>query len=194
MGSNAGIKGYTLDINPTQLLQQGKNPGYMAIQQKMAWLWEMNFEMGMRVCGPFKAFFGIRVRAYLSTCQPQRMRSQSGNAQADNPYRLCIVKILSTSWHRYQVRTVGQGFFKVAGKIEFDGKQIFLKVKRVPVNSLVTFGSGYESLCQYLRLITGEGFLRGFTYRLLCPKYMPRVSNSHEKADGAPLVKSNIYL
>jgi hypothetical protein len=31
MGSNAGIKSYTLDINPTQLLQQGKNPGYMAI-------------------------------------------------------------------------------------------------------------------------------------------------------------------
>jgi hypothetical protein len=36
----------------------------------MAWLWEMNFEMEMRVCGPFKAFFDIRVRAYLSACLP----------------------------------------------------------------------------------------------------------------------------
>ena len=47
-----------------------------------------------------------------------------------NIFRLFILKILSTSWHRHQVQTIRWRLYYIAGKIVFHGGQVFLKVRR----------------------------------------------------------------
>jgi len=75
---------------------------------------KIGFGMERMPCGQFEAnavFFRIGVLAY-------------------NLYRLFLLKILSTSWHRHQVQTVRWRLYQIAGKIVFHGGQVFLKVRR----------------------------------------------------------------
>jgi len=83
---------------------------------------KIGFGMERMPCGQCEAnavFFRVGVVAY-------------------NLYRLFLLKILSTSWHRHQVQTVRWRLYQtrlpsggqVAGKIVFHGGQVFLKVRR----------------------------------------------------------------
>jgi hypothetical protein len=75
---------------------------------------KIGFGMERMPCGQCEAnavFFRIGVLAY-------------------NLYRLFLLKILSTSWHKHQVQTVRWRLYQIAGKIVFHGGQIFLKVRR----------------------------------------------------------------
>jgi hypothetical protein len=75
---------------------------------------KIGFGMERMPCGQCEAnavFFRIGVLAY-------------------NIFRLFILKILSTSWHRHQVQTVRWRLYQIAGKIVFHGRQVFLKVRR----------------------------------------------------------------
>jgi len=75
---------------------------------------KIGFGMERMPCGQCEAnavFFRIGVLAY-------------------NLYRLFLLKILSTSWHRHQVQTVRWRLYQIAGKIVFHGGQVFLKVRR----------------------------------------------------------------
>ena len=75
---------------------------------------KIGFGMERMPCGQCEAnavFFRIGVLAY-------------------NLYRLFLLKILSTSWHRHQVQTIRWRLYQIAGKIVFHGGQVFLKVRR----------------------------------------------------------------
>jgi hypothetical protein len=75
---------------------------------------KIGFGMERMPCGQLEAnavFFRVGVLAY-------------------NIFRLFILKILSTSWHRHQVQTVRWRLYQIAGKIVFHGGQVFLKVRR----------------------------------------------------------------
>jgi len=83
---------------------------------------KIGFGMERMPCGQCEAnavFFRIGVLAY-------------------NLYRLFLLKILSTSWHRHQVQTIRWRLYQtrlpsggqVAGKIVFHEGQVFLKVRR----------------------------------------------------------------
>jgi len=75
---------------------------------------KIGFGMERMPCGQCEAnavFFRVGVVAY-------------------NLYRLFLLKILSTSWHRHQVQTVRWRLYQIAGKIVFHGGQVFLKVRR----------------------------------------------------------------
>jgi len=75
---------------------------------------KIGFGMERMPCGQCEAnavFFRIGVLAY-------------------NLYRLFLLKILSTSWHRHQVQTVRWRLYQIVGKIVFHGGQVFLKVRR----------------------------------------------------------------
>jgi len=75
---------------------------------------KIGFGMERMPCGQCEAnatFFRVGVLAY-------------------NIFRLFILKILSTSWHRHQVQTIRWRLYQIAGKIVFHGGQVFLKVRR----------------------------------------------------------------
>jgi hypothetical protein len=67
--------------------------------------------MPCRQCEANAVFFRVGVVAY-------------------NLFRLFILKVLATSWHRHQVQTVRWRLYQIAGKIVFHGGQVFLKVRR----------------------------------------------------------------
>jgi len=75
---------------------------------------KIGFGMERLPCGQYEAnamFFRIGVLAY-------------------NLYRLFVLKVLGTSWHRHQVQTVRWRLYQIAGKVIFHGGEVFLKVRR----------------------------------------------------------------
>jgi hypothetical protein len=75
---------------------------------------KIGFGMERLPCGQYEAnamFFRVGVLAY-------------------NLYRLFVLKVLDSSWHRHQVQTVRWRLYQSAGKVIVHGGQVFLKVRR----------------------------------------------------------------
>ena len=74
---------------------------------------KIGFSMERMPCGQSKAnavFFRIGVIAY-------------------NLYKLFVMKVLDTRWHKFQVQTVRWKLYQTAGKVVFHAGQIYLKIQ-----------------------------------------------------------------